>query len=113
MLKPCKSVQDSSAESANSLKLDSYLTDSYLSRFNEAQQILSIEVSIKVTGIHIFRSDFWPMLMYLCRVSFLTTLDIHKAYFGGRHIREYKGKHMQKVTNALFSLKEAIASFAP
>ena len=41
--------------------------------------------------------------------SFLLTLDIYKAYFRGRHIREYKGKHMQKVTDALFSLKEAIA----
>ena len=61
-------------------------TDSYLSRFNEVQQILSIVV----TGIQIFRSDFRPMLMYLCRVSFLTTLDIYKAYFRGRHIREYK-----------------------
>ena len=65
-------------------------TDSYLSRFNEAQQILSIEVSIEVMGIQIFRSNFRPMLMYLCRVSFLTTLDIYKAYFRGRHIREYK-----------------------
>ena len=86
MLKPCKSVQDSSAESANSLKLDSYLTDSYLSRFNEAQQILSIEVSIENYENQFFRSDFRPMLMYLCRISFLTTLDIYKVYFRGRHI---------------------------
>ena len=74
---------------ARHLRTDSS-TDSYLSRFNEAQQILSIEVSIKITGIQIFKSDFWPMLMYLYRVSFLTTLDIYKAYFRGRHIREYK-----------------------
>ena len=60
-------------------------TNSYLSRFNEAWQILSIEV----TGIQIFRSDFLPMLTCMCRVSFLTTLDIYKAYFRGRHIREY------------------------
>ena len=65
-------------------------TNSYLSRFNEAQQILSIEVSIEVTGIQISRSDFWARLMYLCRASFLTTLDLYKAYFRGRHIREYK-----------------------
>ena len=50
------------------------------------------------------------MLMYLSRVSFLTTLDIFKAYFRGRHIR---GEHMQKVIDALLSLKEATASFAP
>ena len=54
-----------------------------------ARQI-AIEVFIEVTGIQIFKSDFWPMLMYLCRVSFLTTLDLYKAYFRGRHIREYK-----------------------
>ena len=90
MLKPCKSVQDSSAESANSLKLDSYLTDSYLSRFNEAQQILYIKVSIENYRNQFFRYDFWPMLMYLYRVSFPTTLDIYKAYFKDCHIREYK-----------------------
>ena len=65
---------------ARHLWIDS-LTESYLSKFNEARQILSIEVSIKVTGIQIFRSDFQPMLMYLCKVSFLTTLNLYKAYF--------------------------------
>ena len=50
------------------------------------------------------------MLTCMCRVSFLTTLDLYKVYFRGRHIREYKGEHMQKVTDALFSLKEATAS---
>ena len=45
---------------------------------------------IEVTKIKIFRSDFWARLLYLCRVSFLTTLDLYKTYFRGRHIREYK-----------------------
>ena len=45
--------------------------------------------------------------------SFLLTLDIYKAYFRGRHIRDNKREHMQKVIDALFSLKEAIASFVP
>ena len=44
--------------------------------------------SIEVTGIQISRSNFWASLMYLCRVSFLTTLDLYKAYFRGHHIRE-------------------------
>ena len=61
-------------------------------------------------GIQIFRSDFWLMFLYLCRVSFLTTLDQYKAYFRGRHTRKYKGEHMQKVTDALFSLKKVTAS---
>ena len=76
--------------SADSLKLDSCSTDSYLSRFNEARQVLSIEISIENYENQFFRFDFRPMLMYLSRVSFLTTLDIYKAYFRGRHIREYK-----------------------
>ena len=45
---------------------------------------------MEVTEIKIFRSDFWARLLYLCKVSFLTTLDLYKAYFRGRHIREYK-----------------------
>ena len=28
--------------------------------------------------------------MYLCKISFVTTLDIYKVYFKGRHIWEYK-----------------------
>ena len=36
------------------------------------------------------------MLIYLYRVSFLTTLDIYKAYFRGRHIREYKENICEK-----------------
>ena len=30
------------------------------------------------------------MLMYLCRVYFLTALDIYKTYFKGCHIKEFK-----------------------
>ena len=36
------------------------------------------------------------MLMYLYRVSFLTTLDIYKAFFKGCHIREYKENTYKK-----------------
>ena len=73
-----------------SLKLNRFLTDSYLSILTAARQILSIEVSIKNYENQFFKSDFRPMLMHLCRVFFLTTLDIYKAYFRGCHIREYK-----------------------
>ena len=41
------------------------------------------------------------MLMYLCRVSFLTSLDIYKAYFRGRHIREYKESTWKRWSSAL------------
>ena len=50
------------------------------------------------------------MLIGMCRVSSLMALDIYKAYFRGRHIREYKGEHMKKVIDTLFSLKEVTAS---
>ena len=40
--------------------------------------------------VKLYEIQFQPMLMCLCRVSFLTTLDLYKAYFRGRHIREYK-----------------------
>ena len=97
VLKPWKLDQEISKEKlftkagqiVRHLWIDSS-TDSYLLRFNEARQILSIEVSIEVIGIQIYRSDFRPMLMYLCRVSFLITLDLYKTYFKGRHIRKYK-----------------------
>ena len=51
------------------------LNTSYLSRFKKETEILICFLGIRecVFGI-----------------SFLTTLDIYKAYFRGRHIREYK-----------------------
>ena len=63
--------------------------------------------------IIISRSDFRPMLTCMCRVSFLTTLDIYKVYFEGCHIREYKGNTCKKWPSALVSLKEVTVSFAP
>ena len=41
-------------------------------------------VFIENYEIQIFRSDFMHIHVYLCRVSFLTTLDIYKDYFKGR-----------------------------
>ena len=57
-------------------------------------KILSIEnnywssteaVSIENYKIKFFRSDYTHILEYLCRVSFLTTLDIYKDYFKSCH----------------------------
>ena len=42
-------------------------------------------VSVETYEIENFRYDFWPMLVYLYMVSFLTNLDIYKAYFKGRY----------------------------
>ena len=52
-----------------SLMLDSSLTDN---------------LSIENYKIQIFKYVFHVYLSYLCRVSFLTTLDIYKDYFKGR-----------------------------
>ena len=42
-------------------------------------------VSVETYEIRISKSDFQPMFVYLYKVSFLTTLDIYKAYFKGNH----------------------------
>ena len=42
-------------------------------------------ISVETYKIRTSRSNFRPMLKYLYKVSFLTTLDIYKAYFKGRH----------------------------
>ena len=93
---------------ARHLRTDSS-TDSYLSRFNEAQQILSIEVM----GIQIFRSNFWPMLLYLCKVSFFTTLDLYKSYFIGCQTKEKKGRTYAKCDRCLIFFERSYCVFAP
>ena len=42
-------------------------------------------VPVENYEIRFFKSDYTHIPMYLCRVSFLTTLDIYKDYFKGRH----------------------------
>ena len=41
-------------------------------------------VSIENYEIQISRSDFMHIHVYVCRVFFLTTLDIYKDYFEGQ-----------------------------
>ena len=42
-------------------------------------------VSVENYEIRFSRSDYMHILEYLCRVSFLTTLDIYKDYFKSYH----------------------------
>ena len=42
-------------------------------------------VSVENYEIRIFRSNFMHIHEYLCRVSFLTILNIYKDYFKGHH----------------------------
>ena len=62
---------------------------------------LTQAVSIETYEIRNSRSDFRPMLVYLYKVSFLTTLDIYKDYFKDRCI-------CRKWPNSLFSLKKLL-----
>ena len=55
----------------------------YLSRVNEESSIEAESVEIYKMKISI--SNFQLMMTCLCRVSFLTTLDIYKTYFKGHH----------------------------
>ena len=64
-----------------------------LKLYRSLNRILSIKIlcwsstqaiSVETYKIRTSRSNFWPMLKYLYKVSFLTTLDIYKAYFKGR-----------------------------
>ena len=91
-------------------------------RFNESRQLSKdtiyrgldsclIDVSIRNYEIQISRFNFWPMLMYLCRVSFFTTLNIYKAYFKCRHIRECKENTCKRWPSVLFSLKKSYCVF--
>ena len=59
-------------------------------------------ISVKNYEIKIFRSDCMQILVYLYRLSFLTTLDIYKDYFKGCHT-------CIEWPNASFSLKETTA----
>ena len=42
-------------------------------------------LSIEIYENHIFISDFHPIRVYMFGLSFLTTLNIYKDYFKGRH----------------------------
>ena len=48
---------------------------------------LTKAVFVENYEIRISRFDFTHILVYLCRVFFLTTLDIYKDYFKGHHTR--------------------------
>ena len=65
-------------------------------------------VYVKNYEIIFSRSDYMHIPMYLCRVSFFTTLVIYKDYFKGRH-KVIQEKYMHCVTrsrncSSLFSL---------
>ena len=66
--------------------------DKYLNRIISIEVVMKLDsnstkaVSVKNYKIRISRSDFTHIHEYLCRISFLTTLDIYKDYFKGHHM---------------------------
>ena len=101
VLKPCKSVQETSEEGLfikvgqipDSCSIDTIyrgLDSCSIDTIYRGLDSYLIDVSIENYEIIIFRSDSQPMLTCICRVSFLTTLDIYKTYFKICHIRDYK-----------------------
>ena len=101
-----------------SLKLDKQL-DKYIYRdlMYNSQQLSTKVVSIKNHEIQISKSVFHAYPSYLCRVSFLTTLDIYKNYFKGRH-KAMQEQYMHCVTksrnssSSSFSLKKLLCLYA-
>ena len=43
-------------------------------------------MSVENYKIRFSKSNYMHILEYLCRVSFLTTLDIYKDYFNSHHM---------------------------
>ena len=112
VLKPCKSIQESSEEmlffTARQISWQIYL-----SRF---KMWSSTAISIENYENQFFKFDFMHIHVYLYRVSFLTTLDIYKDYFKGRLIwwnlmQRFYASILWSKTYALIhlSLKEATA----
>ena len=66
---------------------------------------LTEAVSVETYEIRISKSNFRPMLKYLYRVSFLTTLNIYKAYFKGCCV-------CRMCLSSLFSLKKLLHLYA-
>ena len=83
VLKSCKSVKKSSEE-VLFIKTWQIAWQLHLSRFNIwISTNSSTVVSIENYEIQIFRFVFHAYPRYLCKASFLTTLNIYKDYFKG------------------------------
>ena len=84
VLKPCKSDQETSKEV---LFIKARQNPFYRVLMLKLDRILTQAIFVENYEIRFSRSNYTHILEYLCRVSFLTTLDIYKDYFKGRHKR--------------------------
>ena len=75
VLKPCKSVQETSEEV---LFIKARQNHIYRGLMLKLDRSLTAVVSVENYEIRISRSNFTHIHEYFCRVSFLTTLDMYK-----------------------------------
>ena len=97
---------------SSSLKLDSFLTDSSIDISIKVLTDRLTAVSIENYEIIIFRSNFMPMLIFICRVFFLTIVDIIRLILRPSHKRIHR-EHMQKVTECIILFERSYYIFAP
>ena len=81
VLKLCKSVQETSEEVLFIKARQIYFYRGLILMLDSSS---TEAISVKNYEIWISRSHFMHIHVYLCRVSFLTTLDIYNDYFKGR-----------------------------
>ena len=96
-----------------SLKLDRYLDKNNIYRDLRTKLDKSpTEVeSIEIYKIRISKYDFWAILKYLYKVSFLTALDIYKDYFK-MPSQIFWVTVCKKCPSSLFSLKKLLRLYA-
>ena len=75
-------------------------------------RFLTQGIFIENCEIILFRSNYMHILMYLCRVSFFTTLDIYKDYFKDRHKMMHKIIHAESAL-VHYSLWRSSCVFMP
>ena len=78
MLNPCKFDQETSKEV---MFIKARQNPFYRDLMLKLDRSLTQAVFVENYEIRLFRSDCMHIPMYLCRVSFLTTLNIYKDYF--------------------------------
>ena len=86
VLKPCKTVQETSEKVLFIKARQIHIHRGLMMKLNNSS---TEAISIENYEIQISRSNFTHIHVYLCRVSFLTTLDIYKDFFKG-HLKRCK-----------------------
>ena len=108
VLKPFRSDQETSEEE---LFIKTRQNPFYPDLMLKLDRFSTQTISVENYEIRLFRSDYTHIPMYLCRVSFLTTLDIYKDYFKRCHTILWVTK-CKNWPSSLFSLKKLLRLYA-